>query len=226
MKRFFQIFILVGFSMLTACNPRTNPNEWVLITSDCWNSMSVLEAGDAYPYFQWNICERSITLPATEMGADLHAGVRFKGRVEGEVDASYLWEIDYPKAFVNSAKKVVSTTGRGRNKVDVEVLEALENTIIDRIVKNKIREICTTILPKDIDELAMEVQVEEALKDSMAARGIVLSNVSLKFDLPEDAELAIALEATMGLFKSIGQLELGKQLMLAKASAPTIIVQK
>jgi hypothetical protein len=61
------------------CKGRVNPNEWVVSTATCWNTMTISKAGDVIPRLL-TACDRMIVLPATELAADFTTETKFQNR--------------------------------------------------------------------------------------------------------------------------------------------------
>jgi hypothetical protein len=76
MKKITFFAFLLTISILFSCRSIVNPNEWVVSTATCWNTMSITNAGDAIPRLT-TACDRMVILPATFMAADFMVETKF-----------------------------------------------------------------------------------------------------------------------------------------------------
>ena len=218
MKKFFLLLLI---PLLVGCKGRINPNEWVVSTSTCWNTMSVLKAGDVIPRMM-TACDRIVILPATELSAEFKTETKFSNRLAGVVELTYQWVITDPIQFVGSAKSIVSTPTSGGNKVDPDKLEAIENAVVDKMLINLIREYTPNVDPQAIDELIIERELKTLSDSSFVDRGIKFDNLSVNVTLSPQAEEALDVISALDFYKANGEEELGRRIIEAKAGATNI----
>lgn len=217
----FLLILFLGF--LISCQSKVNPNEWVVSTGTCWNTMTVSKAGDVIPRLYTN-CDRMVILPATEMVADFTCETKFNGRVAGQVNVTYQWKITDPIAFIQSAKSITSSPTSDGNKIDVGALEAIENAVVDKMLIDLIREY-TPEKDAGIDEKVIENDVNALSSTKFANRGVQLYNMSINVNFSPQTEEALDVVSALKFYEQNGQSELGKKVIENKAGAPVINVK-
>lgn len=222
--RKFVILAIVG--LLASCKASVNPNEWVVSTTTCWNTLSVLKAGSPIPRLV-TACDRVVILPATELAGDIIVETKFggKSRVAGKLNMTYQWRITDPQTFIASAKSITSSPTSQDHKIDPNALEGIENSVVDKMLADIIREYTPTIEPSDVDELKMEKEIEMLAK-SKIHRCIEFSGISLNVDFSPQTEEALDVMSALKFYESNGQLELGKEIIKQKAGATKVIIQQ
>ena len=220
MKKTF--FLLVIVLLISSCNPAVNPNEHVVVTIDCWNSMYVKKAGQAMPRLLTS-CDRMIILPASLLNGDVTVAAKFgKGRVKGTVMLAYQYVIENPTLFVSVAKFITAAKTTEDNKVDPVILESAENTIIDKLLADIVRAYTPTQEPKDIEENKIESDLFSLISLKFSERGIKIINPSINVDFSAQTEEALDVISAYNLYKNEGLEELGKDVIKAKASKTNI----
>lgn len=209
--------------IFTACQPKVNPNEWVVSTTSCWNTMSVLKAGQMVPRTTMR-CDRIVILPATELSAEFKTETKFRNRLAGTVELSYQWRITNPKLFIASAKSIVSSPTSEGNKIDPNKLESVENSVVDKLLINLVREYTPSVDPNEIDELTIERELKRRSDEQFDNRGIEFSNLSVNVNLSPQAEEALDVISALNFYRSNGEEELGRKIIEAKAGATNIHV--
>jgi hypothetical protein len=213
------ILTLVALTIL-GCRSIVNPNEWVVSTSTCWNTMSVTNAGDVIPRLTLN-CDRMVILPATLMSADFMVDTKFENRVAGKINLTYQWRISDPIKFISSAKSITSSPTDGDSKIDVEVLESIENSVVDKMIIDVIREY-TPSKSAGIDELTIEKDVFELCKTRFSDRGVEFASMSVNVNFSPQIEEALDVMSALKFYETNGEKELGKEVIKAKAGAANI----
>lgn len=223
MHKFLFLSIVLFF---VSCRTRTNPNEWLLTTSNCWNTINVAKAGDMVPRL-FTSCDRVIVLPATELAGEFKTQTKFKDKIAGIIQLTYQWRISDPSLFVKNAKSVISspTDAADDYKIDPNRLEVIENNVVDKYLIDILREL-TVNYPPDIAELELEKIFYNVIKQDLADRGVEFSNVSLNITLSEQLEEALDVLGALEFYKSKDQLELGKQIIVAKAGSASITTKE
>lgn len=230
MKNFKTISILLMTLVLftfSACIPKVSPNEHVVVTSNCWNTMTVIKAGEVPPRMITN-CDRKCILPAYPMDGQVNIPSRFIGDVKGTVNLDYQYEIIDPKLFIQNAKFVVTSKtddGSGSNKVSNDNIEYAENSVIDKKTRDIVREYIPTVNPVDIDEGDIENHILPLINEVMAERGIKLSSTSVDVDFKQQTEQALDVISAYNLYKNAGLENLGEQVIANQALKPEIRMQ-
>lgn len=222
-KSIIAILLLALTSL--ACRPTSNPNEWVVTTSTCWNEIQVLEAGDVIPRL-YTACDRAVVLPATELSAEFKTEVKFSKRLAGDVEVTYLWKITDPREFISAAKTIVSSPTYSDHKIDPDILESIENSIVDKMLKDLIRGFTPKIDAGDIDELQIEKQLAALSAESFKGRGVEFSNLSVNVNLSPQAEEALDVMSALNFYRENGEEELGRKIIEAKAGATHITINE
>lgn len=227
MKNLILIFGFIAVTFLMSCKPKVNPNEWVVVTTTCWNQMKVVKAGQMVPRMM-TTCDRMVTLPATELAAEFVTETKFQGRLAGEVELTYQWKIVDPVEFIGSAKSITSsgTKDASESKIDPDKLEAIENAVVDKLLINLVREYTPTVDPGNINELTIEKEIEALSKNSFKGRGIEFSNLSVNVTLSPQAEEALDIISALDFYRKNNEEELGREVIKAKAGATNIKFSK
>lgn len=220
MKNLKLFSLLFSIVLLFSCRPIVNPNEWVVSTGTCWNTMSVTKAGIPIPRLLTN-CDRMVILPATFLSADFKVETKFDNRVAGVVNLTYQWRISDPIKFIGSAKSIVSSPTSEGYKIEVDALEVVENTVVDKMIIDVIREYSPN-KSAGIDELVVEKEVFELCKSRFADRGVEFASMSVNINFSPQIEEALDVISALNFYKASGEAELGKDVIRAKAGSANI----
>jgi hypothetical protein len=183
--------------------------------------MSVTKAGDLFPRTFVSSCDRVIVLPATELAADFVVSTKFQSRVAGQVTITYQWRIADPILFIQSAKSITSANTNDDHKVDPNVLETIENSVVDKILIDLIREY-TPSKPAGIDELQIELDLQTLVQSQIKQRGVEFSNMSINVDFSEQTEEALDVVSALKFYEANNELDLGRKVIEAKAGATVV----
>jgi hypothetical protein len=219
--KFFLAFTLI-VTMLS-CRSIVNPNEWVVSTGDCWNTMTVTKAGAYIPKL-YTPCDRMVILPATFLSADFSVETKFENRVAGTINLTYQWRISEPIEFISSAKSITSSPTDEDKKIDVNTLESIENAVVDKMIIDVIREY-TPNKSAGLDELTIEKDVFELCKNKFADRGVEFASMSVNVNFSPQIEEALDVISALKFYESYGEKELGKDVIRAKAGSANIVTQ-
>lgn len=218
-KLFIVASLLVAIS---SCKPSVNPNEWVVSTATCWNTMTVTRAGQPIPRLL-STCDRMVILPATEMVGDFNVETKFKNRVRGTINIIYQWRISEPIAFISSAKSITSAPTDSDNKIDPNALESVENSVVDKMLMDIIREYTPDIEAGDVDEMKIERDLNDLAKKRIN-RGIEFSGMSVNVNFSPQTEEALDVLSALRFYESNNELEFGRKIIEAKAASANINV--
>lgn len=217
----FAIFMLV--SGCFGCQSKVNPNEWVVSTATCWNTMTVSKAGDPIPRL-YTSCDRMVILPATYLSMDFNCETKFQNRVAGSINLTAQWRISDPITFIQNAKSITSSNTSDGHKIDPSALEEIENGVVDKMLIDLIREY-TPNKEAGIDELQIEHDLNELAKQKLSNRGIEFANISINVNFSRQTEEALDVISALKFYEANGQSELGKKVIENKASAPVINIK-
>ena len=217
----FTIFMLA--SGCSGCQPKVNPNEWVVSTATCWNTMTVSKAGDLIPRL-YTSCDRMVILPATYLSMDFNCETKFQNRVAGSINLTAQWRISDPITFIQNAKSITSSNTSDGYKIDPSALEEIENGVVDKMLIDLIREY-TPNKEAGLDELQIEHDLNELAKQKLSNRGIEFANISINVNFSRQTEEALDVISALKFYEANGQSELGKKVIENKASAPVINIK-
>ena len=220
-KQLFLLLISVT-TLLASCQSRVNPNEWVVSTATCWNTMTVTKAGDIIPRLVTN-CDRMVILPATSMSMDFTTETKFQGRVAGSVNFTGQWRITDPITFIQNAKSITSSPTSEGKKIDVNALEEIENGVVDKMLIDLIREY-TPDKEAGIDELEVEKELGKLAASKFQARGVEFSNMSININFSPQTEGALDAISALKFYKANNEEDFGREVIKNKALAPHITV--
>lgn len=220
------LVLILSLVMLVSCRATVNPNEWVVSTATCWNTMSVTKAGQTIPRLV-SACDRAVVLPATELAGDILVETKFggKSRVAGKLNMTYQWRITDPITFIGAAKSITSSPTDSDYKINPDALESIENSIVDKMLADIIREYTPGVDPSEVDELKIEKELE-AMTKAKIHRGIEFSGISLNVDFSPQTEEALDVMSALKFYEANNELELGKEIIKAKAGATKVTIQK
>jgi hypothetical protein len=220
MKKTIYYAILLTVTTCYACRSIVNPNEWVVSTTSCWNTMSITKAGDVIPRLTL-ACDRMVILPATYMSADFMVETKFENRVAGTVNLTYQWRISHPIKFIENAKSVTSSPTNGDRQIDPDALEAIENSVVDKMIIDVIREY-TPNKSAGLDELTIEKEIFNLCMNRFADRGVEFASMSVNVNFSPQIEEALDALSALKFYEANGEKELGRDIIRAKAGAASI----
>lgn len=223
MKYLSVLFVLVTTLLLSSCAPTANPNEWIITTATCWNTISVLKAGSPIPRLVTR-CDRMIVLPSSELGMELKCETKFAGRAAGIVSVSGNWRISDPEIFIRSAKSLTSAATGEEHKVNPDALEEVENRVVDKMWKDVIRELTPKMQVINLSEKEIEDSLLVLANTKLTGRGVAFSGMSVNVDFSPQTEEALDAASAMQVYKDLGQEELGEEIIKAKAGATTVTI--
>ena len=157
------------------------------------------------------------------MSADITIETKFQDRVAGIVNLTYQWKITEPIKLISSAKSITSSPTDGDSKIDVSALEAIENSVVDKMIMDVIREY-TPSKQAGLDELTIEKEVFQLCKDKFSDRGVEFDNMSVNVTFSNQVEEALDVMSALKFYESNGEKDLGRDVIKAKAGATTIQV--
>lgn len=216
-KLFLFSFLLLAF---TSCQSKVNPNEWVVSTATCWNTMTVSKAGDMIPRL-YTTCDRMVVLPATYLSMDFNCETKFQNRVAGKINFTGQWRISDPITFIQNAKSITSSSTDEGNKINVNALEDIENGIVDKMLIDLIREY-TPDKEAGTDELEIEKDLDRLAKTKLLNRGVEFTNISINVNFSNQTEEALDVISALKFYEQNGQAEIGRKVIEAKAGATNI----
>ncbi len=214
------LFLVALIAALSSCRSIVNPNEWVVSTATCWNTMTVTKSGQAIPRLT-TTCDRMVILPATFMGADFQIETKFENKVAGLINLTYQWRISEPLKFISAAKSITSSATSDDKKIDVNALEAIENSVVDKMIIDVIREY-TPNKSAGIDELTIEKEIYQLCQNRFGDRGVEFASMSVNVNFSQQIEEAFDVISALAFYKANGEENLGREVIKAKAGATNI----
>ncbi len=223
MKYLLTFVFLSIILLLASCMPSANPNEWVITTATCWNTISVLKAGSPIPRL-YTTCDRMLILPSSYLGMELKCETKFAGRAAGNVEVKGNWRISDPETFIKNAKSLTSSTVNEGYKVNPDDLEDIENRVVDKMWIDIIRELTPTIQINNISEKEIEDALFALSKTKLSGRGVEFEGMSINVNFSEQTEEALDAMSALQIYKDSKEEELGRKIIEAKAGASTIVI--
>lgn len=220
---FGSAIVLAGLA-LASCAERAVTNVQTLVSSDCGKSWQLIPPGQSIPR-QMMSCDLRISIPNYPMQGDAQFKVNFKNRVLVTTSASYEYTITDPMKFITNARYIGRQNSAGDSKENAAgQYETAENLLIDR----RIREVASTLLrDEDIvvfDASEFEDKLLAELNKVLEERGVALNSIAFVPTPDDQTRQAIDTGAALRVYQAIGQEELGRQMMVARAGAPVIHV--
>lgn len=217
------LFFVVG---MQSCSQYAKTNQQVVFSEDCGKTWKEVTSGQAVPKGTMNRCFIKETMPGFAMQGSLEYYVLFDEQVKVQMDAAYDYEIFDPLLFMNFAKTLGKSNSTADSAaIDNQRFESAENRVIDVRIKKITSEQfqIVDVVKHDINQL--EEDYQKLINDDLASRGVRLTILELVPDYQSQTKGAIDAYNALRIYKSNGMEELGKQIMVSKAGAPTIIVK-
>ena len=218
MKYFYLILIASLFSSCNGCR-QIPANQYVLNSENYGKEWTQLTSKQTVPSCNLPGCY-NIYLPATIMVGDVESIQRVGKTGESarvKMLYTYQWQISDPLLFIKEAKELKN----GDYTTDGS-LEFIEGRLIDK----HFHDISATMLVdedvKNFDQALFEKKLTPNLNKDLSQFGIEILNTSVVPVFGEQLETALDAAQALEVYKSIGQLELGKEIIKAKAGASTI----
>jgi hypothetical protein len=208
--------------ILSACANRAVTNVQTFVSSDCGKKWEVINAGEAIPR-QIMPCDLRVSIPNYPMQGSAVFKINFKNRVLVNVSASYEYTIVDGMKFLNNARYV----GRQNSAADgsdnsATAYETAENLLIDR----RIREIAGQLLKEEdivvFDSSTFEDKLLVEVNKILESRGIRLESIAFVPTPDSQTRMAIDAGAAIRVYEAAGILDLGKEMMVARAGASSV----
>lgn len=215
---------------VSACS-RAPSNVRVLNTSDCGKSWEVIQTGSRIPTNTGNWCGYNITLPDYPMQGGTEFLTQFQNNVLVKTSISYDYQITDPLKFIQNAKflgrqraETTDTEGEASDTQGGGRYEAAENVVIDV----RLRELVTTMTKAEdivkFNPSTFEDRLFGEANKVLGERGVTLNSMTF-VTLPEDqTRMAIDAATAMAVYESKGMVEMGQQLVIARAGATRVEV--
>lgn len=230
LKTLLCIAALAMIVALTGCN-RAQSNVQTLYTGDCGKSWRAVPTGQRIPS-SLTVCEYVTTLPDYPMQGGAEFLTQFQGNVLVKVQIGYDYQITDPLKFIQNAKFLgkmrdsVSDANEANSSGGTSQYETAENVVIDI----RLRELVTSAT-KDADIVKFNPSTFEdnlfaEANKVLSERGVTLNSITF-VTLPEDqTRMAIDAATAMAVYDSKSMGELGRNLVVARAGATQVVVQK
>lgn len=218
--------LAIACIMMTSCH-YAKSNQQVVISEDCGMTWKKINTGDAVPRQGMNKCYMKVVMPNYPMQGDCKFVSNFSERVRANVHIDYDYNIVDQLAFIKQAKYLGSANANADSEdaLSASAFEGAENSVIDK----RIREISKSLfLKEDIVELNqadLESLLHTESNKLLEPLGIHLNFITLTFDLDEQTRQAIDVATAMKVYESKGISDIGKAVMVARASATKITLE-
>jgi hypothetical protein len=226
LKRLWMTMAICAIVTLQSCN-YAKSNQQVLVSSDCGVTWSKINAGESVPKAGMNPCYMKVVIPNYPMQGDSKFITNLKDRVRAVVHIDYDYSITEPLAFIKQAKYLgkANTDADSEAALDNSAFEGAENMVIDKRIRDVSKEMFLKEDIVDLDQAEIENLLLSEANKKLEPFGVHLNFISLTFDLDEQTRQSIDVSTAMKIYESRGLLDLGKQIMVARAGANKIIVE-
>lgn len=210
------VFVLF---ILQACD-HAKSNQQVLVSNDCGMSWKEIQAGDAIPTGAGNYCHMKVVIPNFPMQGEAVFVANLKDRVKVTTNIDYDYSITNGLSFIREAK----TLGKSSDTSDIDPsqFEGAENRVIDKRLRDVAKDM---FLSQDIIELD-QAELEDLLLAECNKRllplGVTLNFISITFEPDYQTKQAIDVATAMRIYESKGLVELGKEVIVARAGATEV----
>lgn len=219
----------IGLTIVLAGCDRAPSNVKTMQTTDCGVTWNIISPGKRIPSTVGNYCAYNTVLPDYPMQGDAEFLTQFKENILVKVKIGYDYEIKDALKFLKVAKFLGKASGSAQAAADgtkMSQFETAENVVIDIVL----REIVTSAtLSKDIvifNPSQFEDWLFKEANRVLAERGVELNSMTF-VTIPEDqTRMAIDAATAMQVYSSKGMIELGKQLVIARAGATNVTVNQ
>ena len=224
MKNFINLILFSIVILASSCNGcRQIPANQIVLNSDNYGKdWRQLSKNETVPRCNLAGCY-NLYLPATTMGGDLTTTQRVGKTGQSaivEMKYSYNWEISDPVLFVTEAKELRG----GGDYTNDGALEVIEGRLIDRHFNDISSELLVNESVLKFDQAAYESKLTPAVNEDMAKYGIKVTGISCVPVFGRQLETALDAASALEVYKSIGEEELGKEIIKATAGATKIQV--
>lgn len=208
---------------LAACS-RTPSNVHVVSTTDCGANWEKLDTGSAVPKHTGNPCGYTTAIPNWPMAGETQFKTQFEGNVLSNARMSYSYSINNPVAFINEARYL----GKMGGSLEIGATEAgskyemAENIIIDKLLRELTTELTRDLEIIDANPATIEDDVYKLANDSLAKKGVVLSELALVIENDDQTRLAIDAATAIRVYEAAGIRDVGKAVIAARAGATQI----
>lgn len=222
---FFKIFILLSAAFFFgSCNGcRQIPANQIVLNSDNYGKdWRQLGKSETVPACNMPGCF-NLYLPATTMGGDLSSIQRVgKTGESAKVKMRYVynWEIVDPILFVTEAKEL---RGGGDYTSD-QALEVIEGRLIDRHFHDISSQLLVNESVLNFDQASYEAKLTPAINEDMKNYGIKITGIGCVPEFGTQMETALDAAQALEVYKSIGEEQLGKEIIRATAGATKVNV--
>lgn len=220
-----KIFIIALALTLAACS-RTPSNVHVVSTTDCGANWEKLDTGSAIPKHTGNPCGYTTAIPNWPMAGETEFKTQFAGKVLSNAKMSYSYSIFNPVAFVSEARYL----GKMGGSLEISASEVgskyemAENIIIDKLLREITTELTGPLEIIDANPANIEDAVYKQANESLAKKGVVLSDMALVLENDDQTRLAIDSATAIRVYEAAGIRDVGKEVIAARAGATQINV--
>jgi hypothetical protein len=226
MKKLIQLLTVVIISIvISSCNGcRQIPaNQTVLNSANYGKSWEKLDPDDIVPTCNMPGCY-NLYLSNSPMGGELSSVQRVGKTGESakvKMLYTYQWEIADHLKFITEAKEL---RGGGDYTSDA-ALEGIEGRLIDRNFHDISGPLLENESVRNFNQSAYEEKLNTAINNEMESKyGIRIFAISCVPEFGGQLEGALDDAQALDFYKSIGEEDLGRQILISRASAPKIYV--
>lgn len=225
MKKFWSLLVLVFVVSNIGCSNYAHSSVQTVITTDCGVSWKVIAPGQAIPRAGLNYCFRSVTIPDYPMQGESNFKVNFANDVKVSVDIDYDYSIVEPIAFLSEAKYVGNQNASEDKKANDSGFETAENSVIDKRIKDIVKNLTQKHDIVDFDQSAFEDELLPKVNEVLKQKGVELRFLTFVTTPDVQTNQAIDAASAMRVYRANGLEQVGIDMMKARAGATQLSVQ-
>lgn len=217
------VFVLLAAVIFSSCDYAQN-NVQTLVTDDCGQTWELIQAGHSIPK-RVGVCQYKITLPNAPMQGEVIFKGTFLEKVRATIDVDYSYNIVDAKKFIKVARQLGKPNSDSDDKSNSAfAFESAENSVIDKVIKTVANDMLEKEDIIEYDESSFEDRLFIAVNKELADRGIELEYINFVPVPDEQTKQAIDVATAMKIYKTNNLEDVGKAVIVAKASASKISV--
>lgn len=224
-SKVFNILFIAFALFLSSCNgcQKVPANKFVLNSENYGKNWRTLGPDETVPKCRMAGCY-NVFLPATVMVGDLSSIQRIGAAgksAKAKFFITYQWEISDPLLFVKEAKEL-----KDGDYTNDGSLEFIEGRLVDKHFHDLMGPILTKEPSvKDFDAVIFERIFLSIINEDLKKFGINILNTSFVVEFGPQLETAIDVAQALEFYESIGEKELGRDVITQQAGATKVNVE-
>lgn len=216
------LFIALLFTVASCNGCRKIPaNQFVLNSDNYGKDWRLLDPNETVPACNMAGCY-NVYLPATTMVGDL-SSIQRVGKTGESARVKFLytyqWEISEPLLFIREAKELKD----GDYTTDGS-LEGIENRLVDKHFHDISAILLVNESVRNFDQASFEKKLVDAINEDLKKFGIKITASSVVPEFGRFLEDALDAASALDFYKSIGEENLGREIIKENAGASKVTV--